>query len=87
MPDDSWAAGLGWSNFEAGLFEDIAIHNQAVFNDGLLMEAFNVGWFNMDVDSQYRADAREFVIEYLDDVYGIDFDAAFDWDAWREAYG
>jgi len=41
----------------------------------------------MDVDPQYRQDAREFVIEYLDEVYGIDFDEAFDWDAWREAYG
>lgn len=87
MPhDDEWAEGLGWSGFEEHLFENIGNANEAIFQDDLLQQAFDIGWFDMNVASDYREAAREFVYEYLEDVYGVDFDEVFDWDAWREAY-
>lgn len=85
--DDEWAEGLGWSSTEERLFEDIGERNEQIFNDELLQQAFDVGWFDMNVSSEYREAAREFVIEWLDSEYGIEFDDVFDWDAWREAYG
>lgn len=85
--DDDWAEGLGWSSTEERLFADLGNANQDVFNDELVQQAFDIGWFNMDVGSDYREAAREFVVEWLHNEYGIEFDDVFDWDAWREAYG
>lgn len=88
MPhDDEWAENLGWSGIEERLFEDIGERNEQIFQDELLQQAFDIGWFDMDVGSDYREAAREFVYEWLESEYGIDFDEVFDWDAWREAYG
>lgn len=85
LSKDDWADGLGWSDFQESLFEGIA-SNDNLLNDELLQQAFDIGWFNQDVDSGYREAAREFVVEWLDEQ-GIDFDEVFDWDAWRENYG
>ena len=85
--DDEWAEGLGWSSIEERLFEDIGERNEQIFQDEYLQQAFDIGWFDMDVSTEYREAAREFVVEWLHDEYGIDFDEVFDWDAWREAYG
>lgn len=85
--DDSWAEGLGWSSTEERLFSDLGDANEAVFDDPLLQQAFDIGWFDMNVSGEYRESAREFVVEWLSSQYGIEFDDVFDWDAWREAYG
>lgn len=85
--DDDWADGLGWSSFAEDAFERIGNENAFVFQDDLLQTAFDVGFFNMDVDSGYREAAREFVTEWLSTEYGVDFDDVFDWDDWRENYG
>ena len=88
MPtNDDWADGLGWSSFEEDAFERIGAENALIFDDDLLQQAFDVGYFNMDVDKDYREAAREFVTEWLEVEYGVEFDAVFDWDAWRENYG
>jgi hypothetical protein len=88
MPnDDNWADGLGWSSFEEDAFERIGAENAFVFQDEMLQQAFDIGFFNMDVDKDYREAAREFVEEWLELEYGIEFDAVFDWDDWRENYG
>lgn len=88
MPyDDEWAEGLGWSSTEERLFEDIGARNENIFGDDLLQQAFDIGWFDMNVSTEYREAARDYVVEWLDTEYGIAFDDVFDWDAWREAYG
>lgn len=88
MPyDDEWAEGLGWSSTEERLFEDIGNANENAFGDELLQQAFDIGWFDMNVSTEYREAAREYVVGWLRDEYGIEFDDVFDWDAWREAYG
>lgn len=85
--DDDWSEGLGWSRTEELLFENLGRENQNVFEDELLQQAFDLGWFDMNVSSGYREAAREFVVEWLDSEYGVQFDDVFDWQAWREAYG
>lgn len=87
MPhSDEWAEGLGWSHRQESLFEDIAV-NDALYDDPLFKQAFDIGYFNQDVDKDYRAAARDFVETWLEEEYGVEFDEVFDWDAWRENYG
>lgn len=87
--NDDWAEGLGWSNFQESLFEEVA-PNRLLRDDTdakLFQQAFDVGWFDMDASKAYREAAREYVIDTLAEQYGVDFDEQFDWDAWRENYG
>jgi hypothetical protein len=84
--EDDWADGLGWSSFEQDAFERIGNANGDVFHDQMLQTAFDVGYFNQDVDDSYREAAREFVVEWLHIEYDVDFDAEFDWASWRENY-
>lgn len=85
MPsNDDWADDLGWSDDEERLFQDLG--GEDLLSDGLLQQAFHIGWFDLSVDHDYRAAAREYVVEWLAVEYGIDFVEEFDWDAWREAY-
>jgi hypothetical protein len=86
MARDDWAEGLGWSAAEERLFEDVAV-NDSLLGDELFQQAFDIGWFSPDVDHSYREAAREYVVEWLDQEYGVEFDDVFDWDAWREQYG
>jgi hypothetical protein len=81
-----WRQGLGWSHYEERAFSDIGRSDNAVFEDRLLKQAYDIGWFNHDVDKDYRKDARDFAIEWLSSQYGIDFDEVFDWGEWRERY-
>lgn len=87
MPSDDWlAANLDWSDEQERLFLNMA-HDTDVVNDEMLQQVFNVGWFDPDVDSEYRVAAREWVHDYVESYYGFDFDAYFDWEAWRDNYG
>lgn len=86
MASDDWAQGLGWSRFEEQQFAALGHRDDDVLLDKDLRNAYDIGWFNQDVDTDYRAAARDFVKEWLSLEYGIDFDAEFDWDEWRERY-
>ena len=86
MASDDWAQGLGWSSFEEDQFTQLGRSDHDIFHDNDLRNAYDIGWFNQDVDKDYRTAAREFVVEWLHDEYGIEFDAVFDWDEWRERY-
>lgn len=84
--DDDWASGLGWTDFQESMFADIGAANSALLDDDLLKQAFDIGFFDLDVDSAYREAAREFVHDWLATEYGVEFDTVFDWDLWRENY-
>lgn len=86
MPTDDWADDLGWSSLEEALFSDLGAFHDSVFQDQDLQNAFHLGWFDKSIDKDYREAAREFVYEWLEVEYGIDFDEEFDWDTWREEY-
>ena len=80
-----WAEGRDWSEFEMGLYEDMA-HDTDALNDPMLQSMFDLGYFDHDVSSDVRANAREWLDEYIMEEYGFDFDQFFDWEAWRDAY-
>jgi hypothetical protein len=86
VSSEDWARGLGWTSFEEQQFASLGRQDDSIFRDNDLRNAYDIGWFNHDVDTDYRKAARDFVIEWLDIEYGIDFDAQFDWDEWRERY-
>lgn len=88
MPQhDDWAEGLGWSETEEHLFSEMAETNSGLLDaDPDFLQAFDTGWFDREASPEDRADARDFVIEWMDEVYGLDFDEVFDWAAWREDY-
>jgi hypothetical protein len=70
-----WNSAFGGEYFE--VMQDR--HAQALFH-----EAF----FRRDAwDSDQLGTLRDSLREYLYDTYDIVFDAVFDWEAWREAYG
>lgn len=88
MPnDDDWLAeNLDWSDRQERLFEEMA-HGTDVLQDEMLQQVFHVAYYDFDVDHDTRVAAREWVIEYVEQVYGFEFDEFFDWDVWREMYG
>lgn len=75
-----------WSEFERDQYTD-AFGSTFAFNDGTAQALFNEGYFNHDIGSDERIAIRDALNDYLLQEYGIDFDAVFDWEAWREAYG
>ena len=59
-----------------------------VLNDSHAQALFHAAFFHRDVwDADQIGAIRDELKEYLYNEYEIDFDAVFDWDAWREAYG
>ncbi len=60
----------------------------ADFYDPTAQALYHEAYFNRGVwEPEELSAIRESLNSYLIDNYGIDFDAVFDWDAWREAYG
>jgi hypothetical protein len=66
-----------WSNTFGREFNDPTA--KALYHEGLF--AMDSGW-----SPDQRTAIRDNLRDYLYDTYGIDFDAEFDWDAWRESY-
>jgi hypothetical protein len=65
------------SNADYAFFDDTtakALYHEAFFAPG-------------DWDPSQLQAIREDLRDYLMNEYGFDFDAEFDWEAWREAYG
>lgn len=84
--DRDWAEGRDWSESEFDLFERMA-HDTDALEDSMLQSMFDLAYYDDDVDHDIRANAREWISDYVEDVYGFDFDEYFDWDAWREEHG
>lgn len=73
-----WTAAedLLWTDAFGGEFEDTTA--QALFH---------AAYFDQSYSTDERVQVRRALDEYLADVYDIDFDDVFDWEAWRESYG
>jgi hypothetical protein len=73
--NELWNAAFGDEYFE-------------VMQDPNAQALFHEAFFHRDAwDSEQLGAIRDTLREYLYDTYDIDFDAVFDWEAWREAYG
>jgi hypothetical protein len=86
MTPPEWLEFPEWSQTEQQLFEQMA-HDTDALDDPLLQALFNTAFFDFDISKERRAEARETLKSYIQDVYDFDFDRWFDWAAWREQYG
>lgn len=71
-----------------GYFYDVDDRSlDAISENESVRELFEIGWFDPDIGTAERIDARDILADIFAD-YGYDFDEVFDWQAWWEAlYG
>lgn len=81
-------AGMNeWSSLtEFRLFDDLAGHDSRMFNDPWVQNLYDAALFDYDVSRPDRVAILETLRDYMWDNYGVDFDDAFDWEGFREAY-
>ena len=88
---DLESAWEGWSEEESELFQD-AINiiggdlGEQIQNDDWVGFLYHEAMWDFDIPADYRQGAYDAFVEYMDDVYGVDWDEVYDWEAYREAY-
>lgn len=75
-----------WSETESEIWQN-SFGDFDAFYDPIAQAMYNEAFFNFDAREGQISAIRDALEEYLAAEYGIDFDAEFDWDAWRDAYG
>lgn len=75
-----------WSEKESEIWQN-SFGDFDAFHDPVAQTLYNEAFFNFDAREGEVSAIRTALEEYLATEYGIDFDAEFDWDAWRDAYG
>lgn len=75
-----------WSETESEIWQN-SFGDFDAFYDPVAQTLYNEAFFNFDAREGEVSAIRNALEEYLATEYGIDFDAEFDWDAWRDAYG
>lgn len=84
--DEDWFVPDSWYTAEADMFFNMAGGDGAMLNDDHLQMLFDTAYFEEGITPQERHDVREALSEYLAEEYDVDFDAAFDWEAYRDHY-
>lgn len=74
-----------WSSREQNMWGDFS--DFGVTGDVQAETLFHEAYFNFDLDTETINAIRDAFDGYMMEEYGIDFDAVFDWEAYREAYG
>lgn len=73
-----------WDTVPASLWDDVT--DGLGWQDDYGKMLFD-GVFVDPVDADTRQSMFDALREWMDSEYGIDFDAEFDWEGWREWYG
>jgi hypothetical protein len=77
-----------WSNVELSLYQEAFDSTEDAFNDRTFQFLYDQSLFEWDhYTHDERVATQEAMKDYLFDNYGIDFDAVFDWEAYRANYG
>lgn len=76
-----------WSTTERDIYSDLVGNEPEIQTDEQLQMMYHMALFDLDIDPAIRAELHDQLGDYLWDEYGIDFDADFDWEAYREWYG
>lgn len=87
--DDDYTVPDEWSATESLLFDNLIGQNPDIGEDQYLQELYDQALFR-DIHGgggPQHDFLMDSLMEYLLDEYGIVFDDAFDWEAWREWYG
>ena len=80
-----------WSDDENALFAD-ALGNlsdelgEQVANDEWAQFLYHEAMWDFDISADYRANAYDAFVDYMESTYGIEWDEIYDWEAYREAY-
>jgi hypothetical protein len=73
------------NSMENALWQDAFFE---ISGDETARALFHEAFFHRDAwDADQLGAIRDSLREYLYAEYDLDFDAVFDWEAWREAYG
>lgn len=75
-----------WEYEERQLYEDLLGGERESFEDRELQDLFHDALFDLDIDREEREHAYDDLVDYLYEEYGIDFEADFDWEGYREWY-
>lgn len=75
-----------WSEIEFGLFENMAGHSPQMYQDEWMQTLYDAALFDHDIATGDRSAILNALRDHMWDEYGMDFDSAFDWDGFREAY-
>lgn len=67
------------------LYETIGFHEAGT--DQYAHDLFYNAFYNDDITMSNRLELLETMKDYLWDYYGVDFEAVWDWDDFREWYG
>ena len=81
-----WDVPNHWNRTEKNLFLGLTDEEEALLNDGRLKLLYHASVFDLEILPPDREIYRQHLIEYLADEYGIDFDEAFDWEAFKIWY-
>lgn len=84
--DDEYDVPDTWSQQESHMFDDLINGDPTLGSDQTLQLLFDVALFQDGFTPRERDGVQAALEEYLWDEYGIDFDDAFDWAAYREWY-
>lgn len=95
MVSEYWDSGEWESHDNKNFGEDYGRLYDDVFgeqagsgwDDDFAKMLFDIGFVHPDEAPDVNAAARDMFFEWMDQEYGIDFEASFDWDTWRELYG
>ena len=81
----------GWSDDEARLF-DKAIENiggdlgDQIRDDEWVSFLYHEAMWDFEIPADYRANAYDAFVDYMETNYGVEWDEVYDWEAYREAY-
>lgn len=75
-----------WDATQRDIFGELLGGEPEIMADGQLQFLFQEAYFDRSLDPADRALIQDYLEDYLANEYGIDFNAEFDWDAYREWY-
>jgi hypothetical protein len=86
--DNAWD---GWSREETELFNDAletigGINAERIGDDDWVGFLYHEAMWDFDIPADYRQGAYDAFVEYMSDVYGVEWDEVYDWESYREAY-
>lgn len=85
--DDGFLEPPGFmSSRELEIFVGVTEGQPEVFQDETLQLLYHEALFDFDISSANRETTYDLLVDYLWDVYGIDFDEVMDWESYREWY-
>lgn len=84
MPDYEDFSNLPENTQQEALYDIIGFHDAG--QDSYAHDLFYNAFYNDDISMDNRLDLMHQMEDYLWDMYGLDFEALWDWDDFRDWY-